>query len=85
MENYYFFEDNNFGFGKGYFIIFVLLSICDDILKVLNWSECILFVLVDFFKVFDIVKYRFVFEKMNVFGFLKLYFKWIVNYLCGRE
>ena len=72
LENHHLLEDNISGFRKGHSTTSVLLSIRDDILKAMNWSECTLLILA-------------VLEKMNVLGFSKSYLKWTVNYLCGRE
>ena len=40
LENHHLLEDNISGFRKSHSATSVLLSIRDDILKAMNWSEC---------------------------------------------
>lgn len=73
------------GFRKGYSIIIVLIGIRDDLKRFMNRGEVLLMVFVDYFKVFDIVRFSIVLKKMYRLGFFGLFLKWMINYLLDRR
>lgn len=63
----------------------VLIKLIDELFFNMDNDMVIGLVFVDFRKVFDVINYEFLFEKLYIYGVNDLLLKWFGLYFIGRK